>query len=177
MSPLNTLICFLHQFTANIISFRRFPFINQHEATDYSIGGLVVKLAVAIRSQSATSASPGFDSRPMHFLFCLYFCNFLLVPFLADAFPFQFAGNAFLFAHAYASASSILLLFCRLCIINLLLVHFPSQCNHISFQLIALSILANTFPFILALVVAFPSSLLLINRAPTQKQCRKKTTS
>ena len=32
-----------------------------------SIGGLVVKLAVAIHLRTV-SASPGFDSRPMHFL-------------------------------------------------------------------------------------------------------------
>jgi hypothetical protein len=34
----------------------------------HRIGGLVVKLAVAMRdSRSQMSASPGFDSRPMHF--------------------------------------------------------------------------------------------------------------
>ena len=40
-----------------------------------SIGGLVVKLAVAIRDQrSQMSASPGFDSRPMHFAVLVLFC-------------------------------------------------------------------------------------------------------
>ena len=39
------------------------------------IGGLVVKLAVAkptirLRLESSVSASPGFDSRPMHFASC-----------------------------------------------------------------------------------------------------------
>jgi hypothetical protein len=37
------------------------------------IGGLVVKLAVAICSR-ATSASPGFDSRPMQLLSFCFFC-------------------------------------------------------------------------------------------------------
>ena len=40
------------------------PSIN-HQQTLNSIGGLVVKLAVAKRK----SASPGFDSRPMHHSF------------------------------------------------------------------------------------------------------------
>ena len=38
------------------------------KAISTSIGGLVVKLAVAMRDNiSNDSASPGFDSRPMHF--------------------------------------------------------------------------------------------------------------
>jgi hypothetical protein len=59
-----------------IISLKvEFP-IEQTRQAD-SIGGLVVKLAVAKHSfECATSASPGFDSRPMQFLFafCLRGC-------------------------------------------------------------------------------------------------------
>ena len=38
----------------------------------FRIGGLVVKLAVAILHWTV-SASPGFDSRPMHYLLWLFF--------------------------------------------------------------------------------------------------------
>jgi hypothetical protein len=42
--------------------------IQQSWGSSHRIGGLVVKLAVAIRDRiSNDSASPGFDSRPMHF--------------------------------------------------------------------------------------------------------------
>ncbi|KAF1851227.1 uncharacterized protein K460DRAFT_30100 [Cucurbitaria berberidis CBS 394.84] len=50
----------------------------------FSIGGLVVKLAVAT-PRRATSASPGFDSRPMHSFFLLFLRSFCRVfwPFFA----------------------------------------------------------------------------------------------
>jgi hypothetical protein len=58
-----------HSLSAGLSSAEKASYTNQTSPrSQTSIGGLVVKLAVAIRSlqTSDDSASPGFDSRPMH---------------------------------------------------------------------------------------------------------------
>jgi hypothetical protein len=57
----------LHQCSAiYFVKIRIFTSIDNTFNSNYRIGGLVVKLAVAKHVQCPVSASPGFDSRPMH---------------------------------------------------------------------------------------------------------------